>query len=147
VQDFKHYPVISQLKLMSTKPAEKTQVAKPPVDNSIGYIWTILILTGIAVCTRVNFAWVGNDRQAVSIEITSRIGEENTGSSNFKNVIHLTLGNPFTTANLDRLKEFGASDKEIKGEFLDREFSVAPKNKAHSTPKQTSDNSIAPERK
>jgi hypothetical protein len=132
---------------MSTKPADKPQVAKPPVDNSIGYIWTILILTGIAICTRINFAWVGNDCQAVSIEIISRIGTENAGANNFKNVIHLTLNNPFTTENLDRLKEFGSSDKEIKGEFLDREFSVAPKNKARLAPKQNNDRSTAPERK
>jgi hypothetical protein len=131
---------------MSTKPAEKPQAVKPPVDNSIGYIWTILILTGIAVCTRVNFAWVGNDRQAVSIEITSRIGGENAGSSNFKNVIHLTLGNPFTTANLDRLKEFGASDKEVKGEFLGREFSVVPKHKVQTAPKPASERSSTPAR-
>ena len=121
---------------MSTKPAEKPKVVAPPGDNSIPYIWTILILTGIAICTRVNFSWVGNDRQAIAIDITSRIGKEDAGSSKFKNVIHLTLGNPFTTENLDRVKEFGSGNKEVKGEFLDREFSITPKYKTQSTPKQ-----------
>jgi hypothetical protein len=120
---------------MSTKPAEKSKVVTPPSDNSIPYIWTILILTGIAVCTRVNFAWVGNDRQAIAIDITSKIGKEKTGASNFKNVIHLTIGNPFTPENLDRVKDFGSGKQEVKGEFLDRKFSITPKNKTQPTPK------------
>jgi hypothetical protein len=121
---------------MSTKPAEKPKVVTPPGDNSIPYIWTILILTGIAVCTRVNFAWVGTDRQAIAIDITSKIGREDTGANNFKNVIHLTIGNPFTPENLDRVREFVSGNKEVKGEFLDREFSVTPKNKDRTPPKQ-----------
>jgi hypothetical protein len=120
---------------MSTKPAEKPNVVKPPVDKSNTYIWIVLIFSAIAICTRVKFAWSGNDYQAVAIEITSRIGKEQVGNSNFKNVIHLTIGNPFTTENLDRVKEFGSGKKEVQGEFLNYEFSVTPKDKLKSSPK------------
>ena len=119
---------------MSTKPVEKPKVVKP-VDNSNTYIWMFLILTALALCTRIKFAWSGNDHQAVAVEITSKIGKDDAGVSNFKNTIHLTLGNPFTTENLDRVKEFVSSKKEVQGEFLNYEFSVAPKNKLKSSPK------------
>jgi hypothetical protein len=132
---------------MPTKPADKPKVVKPPVDNSSTYIWILLIFTGIAWCTRINFSWVGNDRQAVAIDITSRIGKEDTGSNNLKNVIHLTIDNPFTTENLNRVREFVSGNKEVKGEFLDREFSIAPKSKAQPTPPQkTADNESDPDR-
>jgi hypothetical protein len=131
---------------MSTKPAEKPKVVKPPVDNSSTYIWILLICTGITWCTRINFAWVGNDHQAIAIDIISKIGQEKAGDNNLKNVIHLKIGNPFTTENLTRINDFVTSKKEIKGEFLDREFSVIPKSKSQPTPKPTIDKSSDPNR-
>ena len=131
---------------MSTKPAEKPKVVKP-VDNSNTYIWMFLILTALALCTRINFSWSGNNHQAIAIEITSRIGKEQAGNSNFKNVIHLTIGNPFTTENLDRVKQFVSGKKEVQGEFLNYEFSVAPKNKLKPSPNPSVKNSVEPDSK
>ncbi len=131
---------------MSAKPADKPKVVKPPVDNSNTYIWIFLIVIGIALCTKFKFAWIGNDFQAIAIDITSKIGNDKANDNKLKNVIHLTISNPFTSENFERAKDIIAGNKEVKGEFLDREISVTPKSKVQPTPKQSIGNEIEPDR-
>jgi hypothetical protein len=102
---------------------------KPKVDPSNTYIITFLIVGAIALCTRVNLGFTAN---TVAIQITSKIGKDSADVSNFKNVIHLNLTNPFTASSLDRAKDILSGKEEIEGELLNYKFSVTPKNKPKS---------------
>ncbi len=110
-----------------------TSTSKSPasVDNSNTYIITILVLSAIALCTRVH---VGASNNKVTIQITSRIGKDIANTSNFKNAIELNLTNPITSKSLDRAKQLLSGREEIKGELLNYKFSVTHKNKQKVAP-------------
>ncbi len=85
-----------------------------------------LLVTLLVLCTRASCKWVGNDRQAIAIELTSRLGEDKVEAGKLKNVINLTLPNPFTNENMERLKAFIAGDKGVEGEIFNYKYSVTP---------------------
>jgi hypothetical protein len=114
-----------QAKATSAKP----KVAQPPVDSSNKYILSVLILSAIAVCTRVQVGFIGEDRETIHLQITSRIGKEHQGVASFKNAISLNLGNPFTTKSLANVKSFLSGNEELKGEFLGYKYSIAPRHR------------------
>ena len=121
----------------STASIDKPQVAKPQVAKPSGgklkklkkYMIPAIVLGAIGVCTRVHFGFNGANRETIKIEITSRIGKENKGIVNFKNAISLNLHNPLNTKSLDHAKKVLSGKAEIKGEFLGRKISIAPKKK------------------
>jgi hypothetical protein len=119
-----------QAKATSAKP----KVAQPPVDSSNKYILTLLILGAIVACTRVHVGFIGEDRETIDLQITSRIGKENQGAASFKNAISLNLGNPFTPKSLDSLKSFLSGKKELQGEFIGYKYSIAPRQSAKKRP-------------
>jgi hypothetical protein len=112
---------------MQATTSAKPKVAQPPVDSSNKYIFILLILGAIVACTRVHVGFVGEDRETINLQITSRIGKENPGAASFKNAISLNLGNPFTTTSLARVKSFLSGKQELQGEFIGYKYSIAPR--------------------
>jgi hypothetical protein len=119
---------------VSTASIDKPQVAKPQAAKPSGgklkkFILPAIVLGAIGVCTRVHLGFNGANRETIKIEITSKIGKENKGIVNFKNSISLNLHNPLNTTSLNHAKKVLSGKEEIKGEFLGRKISIAPKKK------------------
>jgi hypothetical protein len=119
-----------QFIFMQATTSAKPKVAQPPVDSSRKYILALLILGAIVVCTRVHVGFIGEDRETINLQITSRIGKEHPGAASFKNAISLNLGNPVTTKSLAKVKSFLSGKQELQGEFIGYKYSIAPRNSA-----------------
>ena len=110
------------------------KVVKPPVDSSNSYIIAFILIVAIAACTRVRASLIGAEQDVLNIQITSIIGKDKAGATNFKNAISLNIGNPLTVTSRDRFTKLLTGKDEFKGEFLGRKISIMPSHKAKKSP-------------